>query len=185
MEQKILGKKIEELRKRKGLTQEELVKETNISIRSIQRIEKGEVKPRAFTLKILSEALGYNLLEFNNGYKVSIWVVVIHLSNIIPIVLIPLIVWLLKRDESDTIYKHGAKVINYQILLLIISAGYFIFSRSFIDPLSLENIEVFIRISTSFNIAYWGLNLLFIIANLIWTASGSKIIYPGIPVIRL
>ena len=56
MKQPELGKKILELRKAKGLTQEELVEKCNISVRTIQRIETGEVTPRGKTIKhILNE----------------------------------------------------------------------------------------------------------------------------------
>lgn len=56
-----LGQKILELRKAKGLTQEELVDRCNINVRTIQRIEAGEVTPRMFTVKTILEALGYDL----------------------------------------------------------------------------------------------------------------------------
>jgi len=56
-----LGQKILELRKAKGLTQEELVSKCNINVRTIQRIETGEVTPRTYTVKIILEALGYDL----------------------------------------------------------------------------------------------------------------------------
>jgi len=58
MEQPELGKKIQELRKSKGLTQEELVEQCNINVRTIQRIEAGEVSPRSFTIKTILEVLG-------------------------------------------------------------------------------------------------------------------------------
>jgi len=61
MKQPELGKKIVELRTAKGLTQEELVDLCNISIRTIQRIENGEVTPRSFTVKTILAALGYDL----------------------------------------------------------------------------------------------------------------------------
>ncbi len=58
MKQPQLGKKISELRKAKGLTQEELVEKCNLNVRTIQRIESGEVTPRSYTVKALFEALG-------------------------------------------------------------------------------------------------------------------------------
>ena len=61
MKQPELGKKIVELRTAKGLTQEELVELCNISIRTIQRIENGEVTPRSFTVKTILAALGHDL----------------------------------------------------------------------------------------------------------------------------
>ena len=60
MKQPELGQKIASLRKIKGLTQEELCQACNINIRSLQRIESGEVNPRAFTLKLISEQLNYD-----------------------------------------------------------------------------------------------------------------------------
>jgi transcriptional regulator with XRE-family HTH domain len=61
MKQPELGRKILELRKAKGFTQEELVIKCNINVRTIQRIEAGEVTPRSYTVKIILEALGYDL----------------------------------------------------------------------------------------------------------------------------
>lgn len=57
MKQPQLGKKISELRRAKGLTQEELVEKCNLNVRTIQRIEAGEVTPRSYTVKALFEAL--------------------------------------------------------------------------------------------------------------------------------
>ncbi|MEQ6122744.1 helix-turn-helix transcriptional regulator [Pseudotenacibaculum sp. MALMAid0570] len=58
MKQPELGKRILELRKSKGLTQEELVEKCNINVRTIQRIEAGDVTPRSFTVKTILEVLG-------------------------------------------------------------------------------------------------------------------------------
>jgi transcriptional regulator with XRE-family HTH domain len=54
------GKKIADLRKAKGLTQEELVEKCNISVRTLQRIESGEGSPRSYTLRIIFDALDYS-----------------------------------------------------------------------------------------------------------------------------
>ncbi|WP_438426412.1 helix-turn-helix domain-containing protein [Aquimarina macrocephali] len=61
MKQPELGQKISELRKSKGLTQEELVEQCNISVRTIQRIEAGEVIPRSYTIKTILSAMDYDL----------------------------------------------------------------------------------------------------------------------------
>ncbi len=63
MKQPKLGKRISELRKAKGLTQEELVEKCNLNVRTIQRIEAGEVTPRSYTVKALFEALGVEWSE--------------------------------------------------------------------------------------------------------------------------
>ena len=56
-----LGQKIVTLRKTRRLTQEELVEKCNISIRTIQRIESGEVMPRDYTVKTILAALDFDL----------------------------------------------------------------------------------------------------------------------------
>ncbi len=61
MKQPALGQKISEIRKSKGLTQEELVEQCNISVRTIQRIEAGEVTPRSYTIKTILSALDYDI----------------------------------------------------------------------------------------------------------------------------
>ena len=66
MKQPELGKKISEIRNAKGLTQEELVEKCNISVRTIQRIESGEVTPRNYTVKAIMEALEYDLSQEKN-----------------------------------------------------------------------------------------------------------------------
>ncbi|MGB8359360.1 MAG: helix-turn-helix transcriptional regulator [Bacteroidales bacterium] len=66
MKQPELGKKIVELRKEKGLTQEELVDRCNISVRTLQRIETGEVTPRVYTIKTILAALDYDLSKISD-----------------------------------------------------------------------------------------------------------------------
>ncbi len=66
MKQPELGKKISELRKEKGLTQEELVDKCNISVRTLQRIEAGEVTPRSYTVKTILAALDYDLARISD-----------------------------------------------------------------------------------------------------------------------
>ena len=61
MKQPELGIKISEIRKAKGFTQEELVDKCNISVRTIQRIEAGEVTPRSYTIKTILSVLDYDL----------------------------------------------------------------------------------------------------------------------------
>jgi transcriptional regulator with XRE-family HTH domain len=65
MNQPDLGKKIAELRKAKGLTQEELVEKCNLNVRTLQRIESGEVTPRSYTIKAIFTALDYNIYDSN------------------------------------------------------------------------------------------------------------------------
>ncbi len=64
MKQPQLGKHIAQLRQSQGLTQEELVEKCNISVRTIQRIESGDVTPRSYTIKTIFNALDYDYSTF-------------------------------------------------------------------------------------------------------------------------
>lgn len=48
---------IKQGRQAKGLTQKELAEQTNISVRSIQRIENAALLPRSYTLKTIAGVL--------------------------------------------------------------------------------------------------------------------------------
>jgi transcriptional regulator with XRE-family HTH domain len=52
---------VKESRLAKGYTQLQLAELTNISLRSVQRIENGEVIPRSYTLKLLANQLDIKL----------------------------------------------------------------------------------------------------------------------------
>lgn len=132
MQQNHIGFKITELRTQLGLTQEELASRCNINVRTIQRIEKGEVKPRAYTLKILSTSLGYDLLntEVNPSFNNSAWVVSFYASSLIAVfmpwaifvsIAFVAFMWMKLKNESELIYEHGKNVINSQIVLVILS----------------------------------------------------------------
>jgi|APTNR8051073442_1049403.scaffolds.fasta_scaffold01845_16 transcriptional regulator with XRE-family HTH domain len=64
MKQQVLGTKLAELRKAKGLTQEDLVAKCNINVRTLQRIEAGEVIPRSYTLQSILSVLEVDYSEF-------------------------------------------------------------------------------------------------------------------------
>lgn len=69
MQQPELGNKITELRKQKGFTQEELVERCNINVRTLQRIENGEVSPRSYTIKTILSALDHDFEELYGADK--------------------------------------------------------------------------------------------------------------------
>lgn len=71
MRQPELGRRLTELRQQKSLTQEELVEACNVSVRTIQRIESGEVTPRTSTIKILLTALDQDFEAFKNDIEAN------------------------------------------------------------------------------------------------------------------
>jgi transcriptional regulator with XRE-family HTH domain len=58
-----LGEKISHLRKRSGISQELLAENSRVSLRTIQRIESGDVIPRPHTLKVIADALEITIAE--------------------------------------------------------------------------------------------------------------------------
>jgi uncharacterized Tic20 family protein len=122
MNQPDLGLKITELRQQKGFTQERLAEYFEVSARTIQRIESGEVEPRAFTRNSLS-----NILAFDFGQETvnnqNIWLALLHMSSVVCIVFIPLLVWSWKKDQSYKIDRQGRDVLNFQITIMLLLFG--------------------------------------------------------------
>ncbi len=126
MNQPDLGLKVAELRQQKGLTQERLAELCEVSLRTVQRIESGEVDPRAYTLHCLREALDFDFGEMDTSHE-SVWLAILHVSSVINILLIPLVLWLLKRGQSYRIDQQGRQVLNFQITMtLVLFAGCFL-----------------------------------------------------------
>ncbi|MGB5171665.1 helix-turn-helix domain-containing protein [Eudoraea sp.] len=66
MHQPELGKIILQLRKKLNLTQEELAEKSKLGLRTIQRIESGEVMPRNSTIDLLLKSLSENRQSLKN-----------------------------------------------------------------------------------------------------------------------
>lgn len=138
MNQPELGLKVAELRQQKGLTQELLAEKCEVSARTIQRIESGEVDPRAYTLNCLSTALEFDFSEETTTNE-NIWLALLHLSSMLCTVIIPLLLWSWKKNRSLKIDKHGRQVLNFQITMtLILFAALFLLM---IFPIALAVME--------------------------------------------
>ncbi len=118
MNQPDLGLKVSELRQQKALTQEQLAERCEVSARTIQRIESGEVDPRAYTLHCLGEALEFDFGEENTGNE-NLWLAILHLSSTLCIPIIPLLLWSWKKNQSFKIDQHGRQVLNFQITMIL------------------------------------------------------------------
>jgi uncharacterized Tic20 family protein/DNA-binding XRE family transcriptional regulator len=119
MNQPYLGRKINELRQLKGLTQEALAEKCEVSTRTIQRIETGDVDPRAFTLQCLSEALDFDFIELDEN-RDNLWLALLHLSSIVCMVIIPLVLWSWKKNSSPRLDQQGRQVLNFQITMTLV-----------------------------------------------------------------
>lgn len=136
MKQQTLKENLLYQRKLKGYTQDELSGITTVGVRTIQRIEKGEVQPHLQTVKLLAEGLEIeveDLIVLDNPSEETIkrkWMLLLHgspfLGLIIPFgnVLFPLFLWISKAEDNSVYDEHGRAVINFHCtlnLLLILS----------------------------------------------------------------
>ena len=122
------GQLIKELRLKKGITQEDLAAKTDISVRTIQRIESGEVDPRAYTLQSIAAALevDFEILarseteaSLTGQQENSRWLPVLHLSGLLLLIVPPIIIWIWKRDKVEGIRRHAIDVINFQLSMTL------------------------------------------------------------------
>jgi len=119
-----IGKKIREVRKKKGLSQEELAEFAKVNLRTIQRIENNESEPRGKTLNLLCEVLEINIEDILDYGKQTDknYLIFFHLSVIaflfIPLgnLILPLILWFNKKDKIIGLKSIGANLLNFQII---------------------------------------------------------------------
>lgn len=127
------GKLIKELRTKKGMTQEELANKTEVSARTIQRIENGEVDPRAYTLQMIAKALNVDFSLFVDSDSDEIqevkkvndnnWLGLLHLSGMIPLIIPTVLIWNMKKNEVKGISENYRAVITFQLMILGIILG--------------------------------------------------------------
>jgi transcriptional regulator with XRE-family HTH domain len=131
-----IGNYIKEKRIQRGLTQEELALKSDITVRTIQRIESGEVDPRSYTLQSIAAVLEVEFDELVSIDKEtseaaekeklknneSFWLAALHASGAL-VLFIPfittLVIWTLKKDEISSIRSHAIDSINFQISMFI------------------------------------------------------------------
>ena len=123
MKNKDLAKRVKELRKRIGISQELLAENSGLSLRTVQRIENGETQPTGDSIKKLSSALNvtpnelidWQIIEDNNV------LLLLNLSQLgfiaFPLlgILIPLIIWTSKKDKIKDADQVGKSILNFQI----------------------------------------------------------------------
>ncbi|MFN8240266.1 MAG: helix-turn-helix domain-containing protein [Bacteroidales bacterium] len=124
------GRLIRELRIKKGMTQEELADKTEVSARTIQRIENGEVDPRAYTLQMIAKALevDYSLFTMNDGSEDNdlnktgsiTWTALIYLSCMVPLVFPTVLIWHNKKNSITGLSHHYRTALSYQLTVLAV-----------------------------------------------------------------
>jgi transcriptional regulator with XRE-family HTH domain len=124
-----IGEKIKEARKKKGLSQEDLAESATVNLRTIQRIEKNENEPRGKTLNLICSVLDINtedILDYGKQNDKS-YLVIFHLSVlaflVIPLgnIIMPLILWVNKKEKVIGLNTLGKNILNFQIVWSILS----------------------------------------------------------------
>ena len=177
-----IGKKISEIRKQKGLTQEEVAEGAKINLRTLQRIEKDETEPRGNSLQGICVALGVpveNILDYGKIEDKS-YLVYMHLSvlagTVLPFgnIILPLILWLNKRDRIALVQQQGANILNFQIVWMIVTNMFF-FTYVFLKIIHGSFYDGFVYIA----IALYFINFIYPIVNAVKINRGViKNFYP-------
>ena len=124
-----IGLVIKELRIKKGLTQEDLAEKTELSARTIQRIETGVVDPRAYSLQMIAKALDVDFSLFveeksdeceEKNMKNDIILGLLHLSSLLPILVPTILIWHFNKHKITTITEHFKVVVSFQIFIWLI-----------------------------------------------------------------
>ncbi len=117
---------IKKLRLEKGMTQEELASKTEISVRTIQRIENGKVAPRLYTLQSIASVLDIDYEELVNYDNVdgnvtenNAWLPILHLSGLFIFLFPPIVIWIWQKNKVNDINKHAVDIVNFQLSMLI------------------------------------------------------------------
>lgn len=179
-----VGKNLLYQRKLKGYTQGKLSEKSEITIRTIQRIEKDEVNPQLQTIQLLANVLEItvdDLMVLDHPKKEMLkkkWLLFLHgsplLGFIFPFsVLCPLFLWLHKREDNPTYDVHGVKVINFQLSVTIL------YIIAFISLVTIKKWGFF------FFIAVVPFNILVITYNIFKAVTSQKCFYPlSIPFLK-
>tara|TARA_R110002049_G_scaffold65035_1_gene170994 strand:- start:132520 stop:133107 length:588 start_codon:yes stop_codon:yes gene_type:complete len=130
-----LAERVKELRSRKGISQELLAEASGLSLRTIQRIENNETVPRGDTLKRLAVALNTSPDEIVD-WKVQEdqnYLTVMSMSALgflfFPLlgIIIPLTMWMFKKDKLKGVNELGKSILNFQISWTLLLFLYYIF----------------------------------------------------------
>lgn len=193
---KDLGSSISQIRKSKGLSQEELAESAKINLRTIQRIESGETEPHGHTLRNICKVLDVQIeevfeftKEMNNNYIAAIHFsaltyLLFPLANII----FPLILWLAKKGSIINLSYYSKKLLNFQLTWTIVT--FFPFALMFIQSVLHIRLPFDIPFMgfrlVFFMVAMYGLNLIYtLIAGILSSKSVKRNLFPiAIPFMR-
>ena len=187
-----LAKRVKELRKRNGLSQEVLTENSGLSLRTIQRIENGETQPTGDTLKRIAKALNvtpnelvdWTIMEDKGFLKALNLSALTFLFFPILGILVPLIMWISKKDKLKDLNKIGRDIINFEItwtvllfLGFLLNAFYMAYYWETNGVVSASSILSSVRFNMFFLIFMYLFNLVFVIFNTVLIDRNKQVRY--------
>jgi transcriptional regulator with XRE-family HTH domain len=178
-----LLKRVKELRAKKGLSQEQLAEGSGLSLRTIQRIENGETMPRGDTLRRLAVALkvspdeiiDWQVLEDRKVLTILSLSQFGYLAFPLLGIIIPLAIWILKKDKVKYVDDVGKAILNFQISWVItLFLSYITITASLVFNLGFRPPTFSMIIIIVFLYSY---NALMIVVNTLKIQRGNKVQY--------
>ncbi|WP_316847902.1 helix-turn-helix domain-containing protein [Pedobacter psychrodurus] len=183
-----LSDKVKELRSLYGFSQEELAKQAQLSLRTIQRIEQNETEARGDTLMRLAQAFDLKPVDLTSEVQKEQYQLIplLNLSAlsfiIYPILgfIVPLVLWYFKRNGDTRLDEAGKKLINFQATWTL--AIVLLYSLTILAKLM--HFGGIFRIYTFMILigGFYALNFILILINTFRSKKNKEIIYkPAIP----
>jgi transcriptional regulator with XRE-family HTH domain len=133
---------IVDIRKQRGFSQEVLAERSGVSLRTIQRVERGETAPRGHTLQALATALEVALEDFRVAPEQAAsppapspaelrsdpqFLQLLNLSTlsflVVPLlnIVLPLVLWQIRKNVIRDVAEVGRRIIGFQVLWQVCS----------------------------------------------------------------
>lgn len=184
-----LAERVKELRNRKGFSQELLADNSGLSLRTIQRIENNETIPRGDTLRRLAivldttpdEIVDWKIQEDNSYLTVMNLTTLTFLFFPLLGILIPMIMWVLKKDKVKGVNELGKSIMNFQIVWSVLLFSFYILSGLFwrFFGTVVDSVSIYFKTILPLGILY-AINIIFIIVNTVRVANNKKAKYPSL-----
>ena len=124
---------IKSIREQSGYTQIELAKQTGLSLRTIQRLESSNKKPKGHSLTVLSEVFNMEPSVLQKQFKnnelskesetTSIRLINLSVLSFLCIpfgnIILPFILWRRNR-KSEFVDEMGRRIVNFQIIFSVV-----------------------------------------------------------------
>lgn len=178
MKKQELAEKIKNLRLVNAFSQEKLAEESGLSLRTIQRIENAETLARGDSLQMIAKAFDIPVNELVDGtiQEDDKLLLVLNLSAlsflVFPLfgILIPLIIWIPKKDKVQKLNQTAKELLNFQItwtLMFFLQSIFlvFIIVAKMSNTYSSNSIKISLSVALVLKAFLYLYNIVFILLN--------------------